>query len=380
MSSASPAREFVFGAGNPDPAAFPARALGEAAQRVLQRHGTDLARYPDPQGLPQLRQVATDRFARTHGRRLPVEDVVITNGSTQGLQLSAQGLARPGDAVVVEEFTYVGSIRVFKQCGLELLPVAVDDAGMRMDALADVLDRQARLGRPPAFIYTTATYQNPTGTTQPVDRRRRLLELAHRHGVTVVEDDTYADVSFEPLAEPALYRLAEGDGVVYLSSFSKILGPGVRLGYLIAPERARRALMPWKMDGGTSALSQLVVAEYLSEHLWQQVEVSRAAVKEKRNILLDALEAEFGRMPMRWTRPDGGLFVWVRLPEAVDRVRLQQLASERRITYGTGQAFDALGRDVPYLRLAFGWIAREDIPEGIAQLAGCVRAAQPAPT
>jgi len=369
---------FNFGAGNPDPEVFPTEALAEAARRAILRVGPELAHYPDHSGLPELRQVAQQRFERNHHVRPPIEDIIISNGAMQGLQLSAQGLARPGDAVMMEEFEYVGTIRVFKQCGLELLAVPVDEQGMRMDALATMLDHQASIGRLPAFIYTTASYQNPTGTTQPLERRRRLLELARQYHILIVEDDTYGDISFEPLEVPAIYALADAGEVMYIGSFSKILGPGVRLGFFIAPEKLRARLMPWKMDAGTSMLSQLIAAEYFKDNLWQHIEEGRQAVKAKRNVLLDALEGEFGGVPgMSWTQPDGGLFVWIKLPEEVDRTRLQELALARGITYATGQAFHALNEDVPYLRLAFGWIDKDEIAEGVRALADCVRQAMP---
>jgi 2-aminoadipate transaminase len=367
------ASEFNFGAGNPDPGVFPSEDLGAAAQRVIQRLGKELAHYPDLRGLPELRAIAVERFERNHDMRVSIDDVVITNGAMQGLQLSAQGLARPGDSVVLEEFEYGGTIRVFKQHGLTLVPAALDDHGMRMDSLAEVLERHR-----PSFIYTTASYQNPTGTTQPRERRVRLLELARQHGTPVVEDDTYGDISFEPLAERAIYTLAKPGEAMYIGSFSKILGPGLRLGFFIAPEPMRERLMPWKTDGGTSALAQYIAAEYLSQNLWEHIEEGRQAVKAKRNALLDSLEQEFGHMGMSWTRPDGGLFLWIKLPESVDRVRLHELATARGITYATGQAFHTLGQDVPYLRLAFGWIAIDDIPEGVRQLAECVRESMPA--
>jgi 2-aminoadipate transaminase len=166
---------------------------------------------------------------------------------------------------------------------------------------------------------------------------------------------------------------------MYIGSFSKILGPGVRLGFFIAPEKISARLMPWKMDGGSSMLSQLIAAEYFKDNLWEHIEEGRQAVKEKRNVLLDALEGEFGGVPgMSWTQPDGGLFVWIRLPDDVDRARIQELAAARGITYATGQAFHALNKDVPYLRLAFGWIDKDDIAEGVRALADCVREAMPA--
>jgi 2-aminoadipate transaminase len=195
----------------------------------------------------------------------------------------------------------------------------------------------------------------------------------------IVEDDTYGDISFEPLTVPAIYALANPGEVMYIGSFSKILGPGIRLGFFIATESIIARLMPWKMDGGTSMLAQLVAAEYFKDHLWDHIEEGRQSVKDKRNALLDALEGEFGTVPgMSWTQPDGGLFLWVKLPEDVDRVRLQELATARGITYSTGQAFHAMNSDVAYLRLAFGWIAREDIADGVRALAECVREAMPA--
>jgi 2-aminoadipate transaminase len=374
-----PTRSFNFGPGNPDPGVFPSHDLGEAARRALVRMGTILAQYPEPRGLPELRAVAQARFERNHHVRPSLEDIVITNGAMQGLQLSAQGLAHRGDTVILEEFEYGGTIRVFKQHGLELVPVAIDDEGMRMDDLERVLQHQVDIDRKPAFIYTTASYQNPTGTSQPVERRQRLLQLARQHQIPIVEDDTYADISFEPPRVPAIYALAEPGEVMYIGSFSKILGPGVRLGFFIASEAISSRLMPWKLDGGTSMLSQLVAAEYFKDHLWEHIEEGRQSVKDKRNTLLDALETEFGNVPeMSWTRPEGGLFLWVRLPPEVDRVRLQQLASEAGIIYSTGQAFNATNEDVPYLRLAFGWIDKEEIADGIRALAQCVRAAMPA--
>jgi 2-aminoadipate transaminase len=377
--AASEPRTFNFGPGNPDPGVFPSHDLGEAARRALTRIGSRLAEYPEPRGLPELRAVAQERFERNHHVRPPLDNIVITNGAMQGLTLSAQGLARPGDAVLMEEFEYGGTIRVFKQHGLELVPVAVDEDGMRMDALEEVLEHQSAIGRLPAFIYTTASYQNPTGTTQTIERRRRLVELAGKYSMPIVEDDTYGDISFEPLEVPAIYTLAEPGQAMYIGSFSKILGPGIRLGFFIAAESIVTRLMTWKLDGGTSLLSQAVAAEYFKDHLWEHIEEGRQSVKDKRNTLLDALEAEFGGVPgMSWTRPQGGLFLWVKLPPEVDRARLQQLATERGIHYATGQAFHPANQDVAYLRLAFGWINRDDIADGIHALADCVREAMPA--
>ncbi|MBV9174736.1 MAG: PLP-dependent aminotransferase family protein [Chloroflexi bacterium] len=365
--------QFNFGPGNPDPGVFPSRDLAAAAQRVIERSGTELAHYPDQRGLPALRELLQARFEHSHGVRPPVDHIVMTNGAMQGLQLAAQALARPGDPVILEEFEYGGTIRVFKQHGLRLVGAPLDDHGMIVDALPALIEQHK-----PAFIYTTASYQNPTGTSLPRERREQLVSIARRYHLPIVEDDTYADISFEPQLEKAVYALAEPGEVMYIASLSKILGPGLRLGYFIAPEPLLGRIMPWKTDGGTSALSQMIAAEYFSENLWTHMLDAANAVKEKRNVLLDALETEFSGLAMHWTRPDGGLFLWVRLPPEVDRVRLFELAQARGIQYSTGQAFHSGGEDVPYLRLAFGWIEKDKIAEGVRQLAECLRVAMPA--
>ena len=354
MTTPAP-RTFNFGAGNPDPGVFPSRDLGEAARRVIARRGHELAHYPEPRGLPELRAMAQERFEKNHQVRPPLDDIVITSGANQGFSvetkrhgLCAQAFAKPGDTVVVEEFEYVGTLRIFRQLGLELLAAPLDEHGMRMDTLEEMLDHQAAIGRLPSFIYTTASYQNPTGTTQPLERRQRLIELARRYRIAIVEDDTYADISFEPLREPAIFTLAEPGGVMYIGSFSKILGPGLRLGFFIAPEPLNAQLMVWKLDGGTSMLSQLIAAEYLQDNLWQHIQEAAGAVKEKRNLLLDALESEFGKVQdMHWTHPDGGLFLWIRLPEQLDRARLLELATARGIGWFRAVTSAAMPTMVP---------------------------------
>src|SRR2546423_2318705 len=227
-------RTFNFGPGNPDPGVFPSRDLGEAARRAIARRGHELAHYPEPRGLPELRAMAQERFEKNHLVRPPLDDIVITSGANQGLHLCAQAFAKPDHTVVVEEFEYVGTLRIFRQLGLELLAAPLDEHGMRMDTLEEMLDHQAAIGRLPSFVYTTASYQNPTGTSQPLERRQRLIELARRHRIPIVEDDTYGDISFEPLREPAIFTLAEPGGVMYIGSVFQIPGPCLRLGLFIS--------------------------------------------------------------------------------------------------------------------------------------------------
>ncbi len=368
--------EFNFGSGMPDPGTFPSEALAGAAQRVIVREGASLVRYPDARGYLPLREIAAQRFRRNHSVDVPASHVTLTTGSMQAIILATQAFVRAGDTVVVEEFCYSGTLGVLRQFGAQIAGVPLDDQGLRPEALEGTLDRLAREGRRVAFVYTIATHQNPSGTILPLERRKALLDICKGRGVLVVEDDCYADVVFEGVMPPAIYTLGEPGDVLYIGSFSKILGPGARLGYCIAPEGLAERLLAFKRDGGTSALSSMIVAEYLKDHLWSHVGEVCAAVKAKRDSLFAALERELGGL-VDWTHPRGGLFSWVKLPQGIDTQALARLAKERGLQYGSGRSFDAADRDVPYLRLAFGFIDESLIPEGVARLGACIEGAAP---
>jgi 2-aminoadipate transaminase len=367
---------FDFGSGMPDPSTFPTEALAQAAQRAILENGKTMVRYPDARGFGPLREIARARFLRNHGVDVPVGDVVITNGSMQSIILATQALSRPGDTVVVEEFCYSGTLGVLRQFGAQLAGVPLDEHGMRIDALETVLDTIEREGRRVAFLYSIATHQNPTGTIMPLERRRQLVELCQRRGIVIVEDDCYADVVFEGEMPPAMYSFAEPGRVLYIGSFSKVLGPGVRLGYFIAPESLTTRLLAYKRDGGTSSLSSMIVAEYFREALWPHIAEVCGAVKAKRDRLFAAVDRELGGLVDR-THPQGGLFTWLRLPEGVDTQAIARMAKERNVVYGLGRSFDAADRDVNYLRLAFGYIDLDLIDEGITLLGECVEGAAP---
>ncbi|MGH2371134.1 MAG: PLP-dependent aminotransferase family protein, partial [Chloroflexota bacterium] len=329
----APVLEYNFGSGMPDPQTFPSEALAAAAQQVLLREGHTLVRYPGPRGYAPLREIAAQRFRRNHGMDVDAEDVALTTGSMQAIILATQAFVRPDDTVVVEEFCYSGTLGVLRQFGARIQGVPLDEQGMRIDALEATLDRLEREGRKVGFVYTIATHQNPSGTILPPERRRALLDVCKRRGVLIVEDDCYADVVFEGEMPRAIYTLGEPGDVLYIGSFSKILGPGARLGYFIAPETLAAKPLAFKRDGGTIALASMLVAEYFQEHLWAHVAEVCAAVKAKRDVLFASLEREVGGL-VDWTRPKGGLFSWVKLPEGIDTQAIARLAKERGVVYG----------------------------------------------
>ena len=375
-STSAMSTEYNFGSGMPDPRSFPTEGLADAARRALLREGPSLVRYPEARGYAPLREIAAGRFRRNHDTDTGAGDVTLTTGSMQAIILATQAFVRPGDTVVVEEFCYSGTLGVLRQYGARVAGVALDERGMIPEALAETLDRLAGEGRAVSFVYTIATHQNPSGTILPPERREAVLDICRRRGVLVVEDDCYADVVFEGEMPRAIYTLAAPGEVLYIGSFSKILGPGARLGYFIAPPPLAEKLLAYKRDGGTSALSSMIVAEYFQEHLWEHIAEVCAAVRAKRDVLFGALERELGGLA-DWTRPSGGLFSWIKLPDGIDTRAVARLASERHLLYGSGRSFDAADRDVSYLRLAFGFIDEALIPEGVALLGECLEGAAP---
>jgi aspartate/methionine/tyrosine aminotransferase len=278
-------REYNFGPGNPDPGVFPPGTWARRAARAEPTPAPSWRTIPTP-ACPNC-AVAAERFERNQGIRPALEDIVITNGAMQSLVLSAQGLvARARRPVVMEEFEYGGTIRVFKQHGLKLVGGCARRRGHAHDAwkMCSRVSHQAGLHFTP-----TSSYQN----SDRDDAAARTARTIARAGATLrppIEDDTYGDISYEPQSEKAIYAYAKPGEVMYIGSFSKILGPGIRLGFFVAPQPLHGRLMAWKIDGGTSALSQMIAAEYFKDHLWEHVEEGRNSVKDKRNLLLDALE------------------------------------------------------------------------------------------
>jgi 2-aminoadipate transaminase len=369
-------RIYDFGSGRTDPGSFPTAELAEAARQAVLELGLELVKYPGDMGHLGLRQVMAAREAQREGVEVSPEHIVLTNGSMQGVTLAAEALMRgPGDVIVTEEYTYSGTIGAYQGLGARLVGVPIDEEGMRIDALDEVLGNLERQGTPPAFVYTLTTYQNPTGAVMSTPRRRQLIEVARKHQVIVVEDNCYGDVHFEGPVPPTLYALDPELPVVYLCSLSKILGPGLRLGYILARPPLLGRLLDRRYDGGNSALAASICAAFFRERLWAHVAHTNAILKEKRDTLFAALEENVGDI-CTWTRPVGGMFLWVGFPEDVDQRKLAALAAERGVIYARGSSFHVRNEPVPFLRLAFGFCSLDDIREGIPVLGECIRQAR----
>jgi 2-aminoadipate transaminase len=368
---------YNFGAGNPDPGSFPALELAEASARVLSRNGAELVQYPDPKGHAPLRAIGSERFKKNNAIELPVENVALTTGSMQAISLVCQAYLQPGDTIVTEEYSYSGSINCFRKFGVEMEGIPVDAEGMNTDALEERLQHLDQDGRKPKFIYSIGTNQNPTGTMMPIGRRERLLEMARRYEVPVIDDDCYADLLFGEPAPTSMYAL-DPENVIYIGSFSKIMGPGMRLGYFAAKEETLAKVLYWKIDGGTNNFAAYVAAEYLQEHLWDHIDSINGIVKQKLDTVVSQLDSHTDVF-LEHSNPKGGLFIWVKLPDDTDPNRILELATQRGVRYGTGKACHSLGQDIHYLRIAFGFASPDDFREGLPLLAECVREARAIP-
>lgn len=364
-------RKYNFGTGHNDPDAIPVESFAEAARNVLRREGRNLAIYGlggSALGYKDLREVVADKLRRHRGIDIGIDNVLITSGSLQGMDLINSLLLDGGDTVIIEQFTYVAALSKAKWLGVEAVPAPLDDGGIDMDGLAAQLERLKLAGKRAKYIYTIPTIQNPTGSILSLERRHRLIELARHYQTPIFEDECYADLIWAGEAPPALYGLAP-DQVIHIGSFSKTLAPALRLGYLLAPWDALGQILAFKSDGGTGALDQMVAAEYFRDHFDSHVATLTRMLKRKLDVLVEAIDREFGTVANVQV-PLGGLYAWVRFPKSVDARKLSEQAAKADIAINAGPDWAVEPEDGAHsIRLCFGLVTESEINEGIAELA-----------
>ena len=354
-----------FAGGLPAPEAFPVEAIARAHADVLAREGSAALQYSTTEGFAPLRAWIAARM-ETRGIRAAAANVLVTAGSQQGIDLVARVLLDPGDVVAVENPSYLAALQAFSSYEAELAVVGSDESGMRVDEL-EVLLRSRRV----KLIYLVPTFQNPRGTTLSLERREKLAKLAHDHGVVVLEDDPYGDLRYGGKALPAIAAMEPS--VIHLSSFSKTLAPGFRLGWAVASEPMIRALTVAKQaaDLHSGTLSQRAVSRLL-ETFDYDAHVAKvcALYGERLSVMLAALAQSFPA-GSTWTRPEGGLFVWVRLPDGLDAQELLEEAMREKVAFVPGAPFYAADPVRSTLRLNFSNRPPELIADGMARLGAC---------
>ena len=368
--------KYDFTGGNNDADSLPLDGLIAAADAVLRREGRTLSTYglnSGPQGYRALREFLAAKLKAEAGIACTADDILITSGSLQALDLVNATLLDRGDTVVIEQDCYQGSINRLTRLGVTPVGIPLDRDGMRMDALSAALDDLKRKGVRPKYIYTIPTVQNPTGTILPVERRREMLRLSAAHGVPIFEDDCYSDLIWSGQRPPALYAMSERGGVIHIGSFSKSIAPALRVGYIVAPWDVMSRTLALKTDGGSGALEQMVLAEYCTAHFTRHVPALRRSLRAKLKTLMESLNEHFGTAA-EFDDPKGGIFLWVKLPDEVDTAKLYQPALAAGVAINPGPEWSVNkvhGRS--RMRLCFASLSHEEIHQGVAALAEICR-------
>ncbi|WP_020522703.1 aminotransferase-like domain-containing protein [Catelliglobosispora koreensis] len=362
--------------GMPYISALPLDTVGSMIGELVASQGASALQYGLGQGMPELRERICELMADVGidvGMGASPDDVVVTVGGQQALDLVARLFLDPGDVVLAEGPTYVGALGVFQAAQAQVVHVPMDEDGLIPAALSDALLEQQRLGKRVKFLYTIPTYQNPAGVTLTDSRREQVLDICERAGLLVIEDDPYGRLSFDGEA-PLPLRARRREGVFYLSTFSKTFAPGLRVGWILAPHAVRDKLVMTTEANilCPSNFAQSVITAYLSTMPWrEQLKAYQQIYAERRDAMLSAL-ADLMPDGMSWTHPKGGLFVWATLPDGLDAKDMVPRAIAGRVAYVPGNGFYADGTGRQNMRLNFSYPTPERIREGVRRLAGVI--------
>ena len=366
--------KYDFGTAYPDPDSIPIDGLMESLKRALAEEGRDLALYADQRGYAPLREFVADKLARDRDIHVSADEIILGDGSGQPIHMLLEVLVDPGDVLLTEDYVYSGTLNQMRRFQGDIRGVETDQDGILPDALEGAIRKAISQGRKPKLVYTIPTFQNPLGWTMTLERRKAMLEVTQRYGVPIMEDDCYVDLRYDGEDVTSIYSLDEmGDdkgSVMYVGSFSKIIAPGMRLGYLTAPKELRERAQAAKSGGSVNSFAAYAVHRYSAGHLDTHIEEINEIQRAKRDSMLAALGENFGDRA-RWSQPDGGLFIWLQMPDGSDITSMRDKVLETAdVGYIAGVNFAPDGVSARNCaRLCFGYNTPEQIREGVARLA-----------
>lgn len=367
---AFPKHNFVGGHNAPESIATD--DLVAAATRVLAREAPTLAMYSGhsgPQGYLPLRQFLATKLKRQADITCSTDEILMTSGSLQAIELVNKVLLSPGDTIVVEQSNYGGCLTRWGKLGVDMVPVKVDAQGMCMADLANVLENLKAEGVRPKFIYTIPTVQNPTATILPLERRYDMLRLAEQHDLAIFEDECYSDLIWSGERPPALFALDTTGRVIFTGSFSKSIAPALRVGYLVARWPFLSRALAAKTDAGSGLVEQMILAEYCPTHFDDHVAKLNKLLQRKLDVLIDSLNENFGTS-VEFTRPPGGIFLWLRLPDDVDTTKLTEIAAHQGIAVNPGIEWSQGHPDGNrHIRVCYASGSADELRSGIEALA-----------
>jgi 2-aminoadipate transaminase len=357
-----------FAGGLPDVPSLPGEMLLRAARTVIDREQREALQYGGTFGPYPLREAIAERSSTIEGIPVSPGQVIISSGSAHGIGIVCEALIDPGDTVLVESPNFPGSMRTLRTFGAEMVAIPMDEHGLRVDRLEVELRKLAEQGKRAKLLYTIPTHQNPAGSTLPLDRRERIVELAREHRFLLLEDDAYGELWFDQLPPPSLFALSGGDHGVKASSFSKIIATGLRMGWVMGPQALVSRIAAVRYDMGTSPFQGRMIAEMIRNgDLDAHIERLRGIYKRKLDRMKDALQRYCSEYSSYQT-PLGGFFLWLQLRPGLSARDVQIAANERAVIVGQGPQFFADGQATNHLRLAFSYVPIEDIEEGVHRL------------
>jgi 2-aminoadipate transaminase len=363
---------YEFGGGLPDPASFPYDSLVEATARMMKAEGAEALTYGDPQGYRGLRELICRKYDHFEGLKVAPENIIVANGSGHALSLALSAFVDVGDAILCEAPTFSCTLNTIRRHGATVLDVPVDAEGMVTGLAREQLEQLRREGRSCKLIYTIDSFQNPAGPSLSLRRRQELLELAEEHDTLILEDDAYGEIRFEGEPLPSLYALDSGARVIRAGTLSKILGAGFRLGWLCAPREMIPVFQSFLFGGGVNPFASRVATYFLRDHLAPHVALLVDAYRAKRDAMLRGLWEVLEGTDVEVSRPEGGFFLWIRLPTGTDPARLAELSGRAGVQYTAGPAFFPNGGGERFIRLAYSYEPPERCYEGARLMARAI--------
>jgi len=364
--------KYNFVGGHNSEESIPIAELAKSAEKVIKAEGKNLALYghnSGPQGNLLLREFLVSYLGNYTGINISIDNILLTSGSLQALDLINKLLLNSGDTVLVEEATYGGAISRIKSLGVNHIGIKLDKDGICLDNLVSTLDKLKSKNIIPKFLYTIPTVQNPTATIMPENRRKKILEIAEKYKFLIIEDDCYADLTWDRERPKSIYSLCKDERVIYCGSFSKSLAPALRVGYIVASWKVISKILGFKNDGGSGAIEQMILADFCINNYKNHTLSLVKELKRKCDIMVKSLELEFGSIA-EFDVPMGGIFIWITFPDSIDTNKLYDAALKKGIALNPGSEWVSNPRDGDHkIRLCFANPSEQTIKEGINQLA-----------
>ena len=365
-----PARrgKYDFAVAYPDPKSLPLDHMMECTTEALREHGSDLAVYPHPQGNVYLREYVSEKIARDRQISASPDEIILGNGSNQVIEMICRVLVNPGDVVVTDSFVYGGTLNTLRMQFADIRGVESDEFGMDPDGLESILMEAISQSKKTKFVYLIPTFQNPQGWTMPESRRQEILSITRKYGVPILEDDCYTDNRYSGSPVTSFHHLDDGETVMYVGSFSKIIAPGMSLGYMTGPEQVIDKIMGIKQYR-VSEFAAIVVEKYARRYLDAHIEEINVVQRNNRDSMLSSLGENFGSSA-QWSNPDGGLYIWLNVEDGVDLLNLRDKALDQiDVGFHSGTTYSPDGIGKNYIRLCYGYNQPGEIEEGISLLA-----------